>query len=242
MYTVKHINVLGYKRWHVQSKFLLNSHSDCTSASSRVWRGSRSGGQGFRQNPLLPCTSVERRDSRLGRGMSQRDVESTGQRVAAAGPTEGTREGSTRARHCCAAATRVSSGRTCWSSTSKSSRSMSTRGLRASHAMTTWRLPHFPASACCGHARELGMLWSWSEYQAKGPPKGTRMLLGKRRPRAASRIPGAASETQKRSEQTSACSSAVWIVLGSQPDTRLWVQYSPATAKPRAWLQNVAPN
>ena len=79
----------------------------------------------------------------------------------------GIREGSTRARHCCAAA-RVSSGRTCRSSTSKSSRS--TRGLRASHAMTTWRGAPGPDRQR-GHVRAEGHCPCWLHCRGRPRPR-----------------------------------------------------------------------
>ena len=36
MYTVKHINVLGYKRWHVQSKCLLDSLCALATSALRI--------------------------------------------------------------------------------------------------------------------------------------------------------------------------------------------------------------
>ena len=41
MYTVKHINVLGYKRWHVQSKCLLDSDTISGEVSMRTDRMAR---------------------------------------------------------------------------------------------------------------------------------------------------------------------------------------------------------
>ena len=84
---------------------------------------------------LLPATSVERLASQPGRGTSQRQAESTGQRTAAPSEQGGGRDVGAvecrRWRHVWAAACRAGSGWIAWSSASTSSRRMSTNGAIA---------------------------------------------------------------------------------------------------------------